>query len=160
MRGPQPNHKNSAVHAFLHEDDPTTMTLPPDEEFASLFPRNRRIGNGFPMAHKQSLQELLELVPEVDIASEDSETNVMNANLEIVDGWRELPSASYHRLANYSIDTLNVSSPMSVATPTTSQEEDKIDQLFLEDSPATEPASGPMKEKMGMSGKPLSAGHT
>lgn len=88
IRRPQPNHRNSALHAFLYGDDPTSLASPPDEEFVPIFPRSRRRGNGSAMAHKKSFQELLELVPEVDIASEDSDTNIMNANLEMVGGWR------------------------------------------------------------------------
>ncbi|KXN87799.1 hypothetical protein AN958_08115 [Leucoagaricus sp. SymC.cos] len=134
MRRPQPNHKNSSLHAFLHVDVSLPDVLIPEEEFTPIFPRNRRIcQESLRNTHlSQGCKELADVLPEAVMGSDDSEINFMKTTLEVVDGW----------------ETLKISSPVSPATPTTSQEEDRIDQLFLEDSPPTEPTIGLMDEKM------------
>ncbi|EKM84410.1 hypothetical protein AGABI1DRAFT_124718 [Agaricus bisporus var. burnettii JB137-S8] len=136
MRSSRLDYRNSALHAFLHEDE--LLPTPPLPEFTPIFPRSRDFGHGKPQIGPEMLEQrgkgLVENFPQVQMGSDDSYAGILQGNLEIVGGWH----------------ALRVSSPISVATPTTSQEDDRIDQLFLEDSPATDPMIGLMNEGMGM----------
>jgi hypothetical protein len=157
MRRPQPNYKNSVLVSFLHKDDPLPALISLQEpEFTPLFPRSRNFGHGkrgigFEM-QEQKAKELIEMLPEAKLGSGGSDSDIPQANLEIVGGWRESTCINVTKFTDPGTkDTLRVSSPISVATPTTSQEDNKIDQLFLEDSPATDPMIGLMNERIGMS---------
>ncbi|KAJ3562385.1 hypothetical protein NP233_g9608 [Leucocoprinus birnbaumii] len=130
MRRPQPDHKNSVLHVYLHEDALFPDLTEWEEEFTPLFPRNRQAGYGKQEKIVEDpdlkLKDLANIIPQAIVGSDDADMSFSEANLEVVDGW----------------STFKVSSPASILTPTSSQEDSKIDQLFLEDSPITDPTIG------------------
>ncbi|KAF9449716.1 hypothetical protein P691DRAFT_790582 [Macrolepiota fuliginosa MF-IS2] len=132
----QPSLKPSVLHTSLYGDVSLVTSLP-EGEFVPIFPRSLRLGYGKTGAgattYEQGLKEFARVLPEANLGSDNSTLDFANETMMIVDGWR----------------TLRVSSPPSPTTPTTSQEEDKVDQLFLEDSPTTEPLTGLISKKMG-----------
>jgi hypothetical protein len=93
MRLPQPNYKNTVLHAFLHEDVPLPGTPLPEEEFVPIFPRSRRPGHGNADSSAklflgQGVKDLARAIPEARIDSDDSDMSLARATMEIVDGWR------------------------------------------------------------------------
>lgn len=134
MRRPQVNYKHSVLNAFLHEDDAFPDTTIAEEDFVPAFPRNPRAGQGSAQTtngpRQQTVRDLPSVIPNAVMGSDDSNMSFSKATLEMVDGWH----------------TLKVSSPISAATPTSSQEDSKIDQLFLENSPLTDPTIGMIDE--------------
>jgi hypothetical protein len=94
MRVPQPDYKNSILHTFLHKDDPLPALASLQEpEFTPLFPRSRNFGNGKLVVgfeiQEQKARERIKMFPEAKFGSGGSDSDIPQANLDIVEGWRQ-----------------------------------------------------------------------
>lgn len=90
MRSSRLDYRNSALHAFLHDDE--LLPAPPSPEFTPIFPRSRHFGHGKPQIGPEMLEQrgkgLVENFPQVQMGSDDSYAGILQGNLEIVGGWR------------------------------------------------------------------------
>lgn len=89
MRRPQPNYRNSALHAFFREDT-STLSFPEEQEFAPIFPKSRRFGHRSSQISAvtpgQSVKKIAEMLLEANIESDDSD--MISAQMNVVNGWR------------------------------------------------------------------------
>ncbi|KAF8890203.1 hypothetical protein BD779DRAFT_1518834 [Infundibulicybe gibba] len=123
---PGPGYKN--VYLDMTRPPPTpSPPQRPESPFIPIFARRDLPGSGRVKDARPDALNLMSnlpaILPPVAQVPEDEDVNLYKEHMIVVDGWQ----------------TFSTSSPLRLPSPTSSQEDDEIDQLFEVSSPNTEP---------------------